>query len=83
VQCIQIANYGGNRVVDYYVDSRLPCWFGKIARTADGSQYQITFGNELNYTQPAWSVDGKSLAAFRWIEDETAELGHLVVLALE
>lgn len=49
---------------------------------ADGSHVrQITQGT-YNYTQPAWSADGKRLAAFRWLEDEAGEIGHIVIIDL-
>ncbi len=48
-----------------------------------GAPRQLTFGESINYTQPAWSADGKKLVAFRWLEDEVAEIGHIVLLNAE
>lgn len=48
-----------------------------------GEPRQITFESKFHYTQPAWSADGKTLAAFRWQEDEAAEIGHVVMIELK
>ncbi|HEX6259316.1 MAG TPA: hypothetical protein VFZ51_01595, partial [Woeseiaceae bacterium] len=48
----------------------------------DGSNVrQITKGT-YHYTQPAWSADGTRLAAFRWLEDDAGEIGHIVMIDL-
>ena len=45
---------------------------------------QITHAEgDYSYTQPAWAPDGSRIAAFRWIEDEIAEIGHIVVLDIQ
>ena len=35
-----------------------------------------------HYTQPAWSRDGRSLVAYRWMQDPSGEIGHLVWIDL-
>jgi Tol biopolymer transport system component len=48
-----------------------------------GEAQQLTFGHDFHYTQPAWSANGKSLAAFRWKEDAAGEVGHIVMIGLD
>lgn len=46
-----------------------------------GAPRRITWGN-YHYTQPAWSPDGRALAAYRWVQDQAGEIGHIVWIDL-
>ena len=48
---------------------------------AGGAPRQVTTG-EFNHTQPAWSPDGRRLAAYRWAQDRGGEIGHIVWIDL-
>lgn len=48
-----------------------------------GEMLQVTSGSRFHYTQPAWSPDGRRLAAFRWQADGIGEVGHVVLLDVD
>ena len=47
-----------------------------------GEQRIVPTPAGYHYTQPAWSRDGKSLVAYRWTQDPSGEVGHLVWIDL-
>ena len=47
-----------------------------------GKQRLIPLPEGYHYTQPAWSRDGRSLIAYRWVQDLAGEVGQLVSIDL-
>ena len=47
-----------------------------------GEQRLVATPAGYHYTQPAWSRDGRSLVVYRWIQDASGEVGHLVWIDL-
>jgi TolB protein len=47
-----------------------------------GDPQPVGLPEGYNYTQPAWSGDGRSLVAYRWVQDSAGEVGQLVWIDL-